>query len=350
MNGVPRSFVGREREGDDDEQRVKGGPAENFLVPGKRDDEAGSGEEGEGELLPEQSAFAVPAEETQIIPPRLFVSAGASGRATGGVGVGGDGVAEAGKVSAKRGIEESGDEQSGGQSEDEVASEAGRGRARAGHGEQGEEGGKREERRARFGRLHEARARASGDDPCRASRAPPTLGADERGEEKGDEEGFLDEVAAVVDRSGSDCHECGGGEGGPVTEGRGEGEEQQDAECPGECGHEADGGFVERGDGRLATCPSDRQCGVVKSGAVMVAGVEGVATVFEEVTDFDGLIGLVGMHRAPREVMGPEPERDQRDQREGQETKQMRGCGSQGGCRQHENISGAKRRIGLIRR
>jgi hypothetical protein len=82
----------------------------------------------------------------------------------------------------------------------------------------------------------------------------------------------------------------------------------------------------------------------------MVAGVEGVATVFEQVTDFDGLIGLVGMHRAPREVMGPEPERDQRDQREGQETKQMRGCGSQGGYRQHENISGAKRRIGLIRR
>jgi hypothetical protein len=41
----------------------------------------------------------------------------------------------------------------------------------------------------------------------------------------------------------------------------------------------------------------------------MVARVEGVATVFEQVPDLDGLIGLVGMHRAPREVMGPQPER-----------------------------------------
>ena len=45
----------------------------------------------------------------------------------------------------------------------------------------------------------------------------------------------------------------------------------------------------------------------------MVARVEGVATVFEQVPDLDGLIGLVGMHRAPREVMGPEPERSQHD-------------------------------------
>ena len=50
----------------------------------------------------------------------------------------------------------------------------------------------------------------------------------------------------------------------------------------------------------------------------MVAGVEGVATVFEQVTDFDGLIGFVSVHRTSRQIVGPQPERSQRDKRKGQ--------------------------------
>ena len=125
VHGVPGSFVGREREGDEDEQRVEGGPAEEFLARSEGDDKAGAGEEGEGELLPQKSSFAVPAEEAEIIPPRLFMSAGASGRATTGVGVGDDGVVKAGEVSTEGRLEECGDDERGRQREDEVAREAG---------------------------------------------------------------------------------------------------------------------------------------------------------------------------------------------------------------------------------
>jgi len=196
---------------DENDRRVERGAAEEFLAVGDGGDHTYTGEGGEGELLPSETADALGAEEQRVVGPAVLVAAAGDGP-RGGVSVGRDGVAQAGEVSAERRIKKGGDEERGEESEDDVAARAtGRGAGARDEQKRDESGGE-EERGAGLGGLHEANAGAGGDGPTRATGVPPANCAEEGGEGEGDEERFLDEVAAVVDGGGRDGHERGGGE------------------------------------------------------------------------------------------------------------------------------------------
>jgi hypothetical protein len=105
-----------------------------------------------------------------------------------------------------------------------------------------------------------------------------------------------------------------------MAERQSEREQEENAGGAGESGNEADGGFVEGGEGLLAAQPRDGHGEVVERGAVVVARIEGVAAVFDEFAGFDGLVRLVGVHRAVREIVRAQPKCGERDKREGEPT------------------------------
>ena len=135
------------------------------------------------------------------------------------------------------------------------------------------------------------------------------------GERAGNEEGFLNKIAAVINGGGGDGHEGGGEEGGTEAERAREEKQKQNAAGASEGGDEADGRFAECGERGFAPEPRERERGVVERGTVVVPRIKRVATVLEELAGFYRLVGFVGVERAAVEFVGSQPESEQEQER-----------------------------------
>ena len=174
----------------------------------------------------------------------------------------------------------------------------------------------------------------------------PLERAENRAQRERHQQRFLNEVAAVVDRGRGQRDEGRRGERGPGAKRQCEREEKKNGGGAKERRHQTHSRFVELGERVLTAEPSDRNSGIVKRRTVMVARIERVTAVLEELAQLHRLVRFVGVHGAARQVARAQPVTAEDDHREQKRTKESRRRQGHVGPMKNKLRGGARRRIG----